>query len=50
MSTFAHFQGIKARRKVIGAYLELVLASLSGWGWVEEVNGENLSRQHPVSL
>lgn len=24
------------------AYLELVLPSLGGWGWVEEVNGENL--------
>jgi len=21
--------------------LKLVLASLSGWGWVEEINGEN---------
>jgi len=21
--------------------LELVFASLSGWGWVEEINGEN---------
>jgi hypothetical protein len=25
-----------------GTYLELVLASLSGWGWVEEINCENL--------
>jgi hypothetical protein len=40
----------KARRRVIGAYLELVLASLSGWSWVEEIDGENLSRQHHVSL
>ena len=24
------------------SYLQLVAASLSGWGWVEEINGENL--------
>jgi len=29
--------------------LELVLARLSGGGWVEEINCENLSRQHHVS-
>jgi hypothetical protein len=40
----------KAGRRVIGAYLELVLASLSGWGWVEEIDGKNLFRQHHVSL
>lgn len=32
------------------SYLELVLASLSGWGWVEEIDGENLFRQHHVSI
>lgn len=26
------------------AYLELVLASLSGWGWVEKIDGENLKK------
>ncbi|KAM3068419.1 hypothetical protein ACMFMF_009234 [Clarireedia jacksonii] len=31
------------------AYLELVLASLSGWRWVEEINCENLFRQHFIS-
>lgn len=31
-------------------YLELVLASLSGWGRVEEIDGENLFRQHHVSI
>lgn len=31
------------------AYLQLVAASLSGWGWVEEVNGENLFEQSNVS-
>jgi hypothetical protein len=35
----------KNPEKAIGAYLELVLASLSGWGWVEEINCENLYRQ-----
>jgi hypothetical protein len=32
------------------AYLELVLASLCRWGWVEEINSENLNRQHLVSV
>jgi hypothetical protein len=32
------------------AYLELVLASHGRWGWVEEIYGENLSRQNHVSL
>jgi hypothetical protein len=32
------------------AYLKLVSASLSGWGWVEEINCENLYRQHHVSV
>jgi hypothetical protein len=35
---------------MIGAYLKLVLASLCGWGWVEEIYCENLNRQHHVSL
>lgn len=26
------------------AYLELVLAGLSGWAWVEEINCENLDK------
>ena len=34
----------------MGAYLKLVLASLSGWGWVEEIDCENLFRQHHVSV
>jgi hypothetical protein len=29
------------------SYLKLVLASLSGWGWVEEINGENLFQVAP---
>jgi hypothetical protein len=29
-----------------GAYLQLVLASLSGWGRVEEIDCENLSNRH----
>lgn len=33
-----------------GTYLELVLASLSGWGWVEEINCENLDEEHRVSV
>ena len=32
------------------AYLELVLAGLSGWGRVEEIDCENLFRQHHVSI
>ena len=40
----------KAWELAIEAYLELVLASLSGWGWVEEINCKNLSRQHHVSV
>jgi hypothetical protein len=32
------------------AYLELVLACLSGWSWVEKIYGENLNRQHHVSI
>jgi hypothetical protein len=31
-------------------YLELVLASLSGCGWVEEINCENLHQKHHVSV
>jgi hypothetical protein len=31
-------------------YLELVLASLRRGGWVEEINCENLFRQHHVSF
>jgi hypothetical protein len=27
------------------SYLELVLASLSCWGWVEEINCENLVKR-----
>jgi hypothetical protein len=34
---------IQAAAVAVGMYLELVLASLSGWGWVEEINCENLS-------
>jgi hypothetical protein len=30
---------------VVDVYLKLVLASLSGWGWVEKVDRENLSIQ-----
>jgi hypothetical protein len=29
-----------------GTYLQLVLASLSGWGRVEEIDCENLSNSH----
>jgi hypothetical protein len=32
----------KSFQSVSYAYLQLVAASLSGRGWVEEVNGENL--------
>jgi hypothetical protein len=32
------------------AYLELVLARLSGRSWVEKIYGENLNRQHRVSI
>jgi hypothetical protein len=35
---------------MMGAYLELVLASLSGCGRVEEINCENLNRQNYVSV
>jgi len=40
-----HEEGSWGRDKV----LELVLASLSGWGWVEKIDSENLFRQHHVS-
>jgi hypothetical protein len=36
--------------EVESSYLELVLAGLSGGRRVEEVNCENLSRQHHVSF
>jgi hypothetical protein len=35
---------------MLDAYLELVLAGLSGWGRVEEIDCENLFRQHHVSI
>lgn len=35
---------------MIAAYLELVLAGLSGRGRVEKINGENLNRQHHISM
>ena len=35
---------------MIVANLELVLAGLSGRGRVEKINGENLNRQHHVSI
>lgn len=35
---------------IMVAYLELVLASLSGCGRVEEINCENLNRQNHVSV
>jgi hypothetical protein len=35
---------------MIAAYLELVLAGLSGRGRVEKINGENLNRQHHISI
>jgi hypothetical protein len=35
---------------MVAAYLELVLAGLSGRGWVEKIHGENLNRQHHVSI
>ena len=30
---------------VVDAYLKFVLASLGGWGWIEEIDRENLSIQ-----
>jgi hypothetical protein len=35
---------------MIAAYLELVFAGLSGRGRVEKIYGENLNRQHHVSI
>lgn len=35
---------------MIEAYLELVLAGLSSRRWVEKIDGENLDRQHHVSI
>jgi hypothetical protein len=35
---------------MIVAYLELVLAGLSGRSWVEEIYCENLNRQHHISI
>jgi hypothetical protein len=35
---------------VFDAYLKLVLAGLSGWGRVQEIDCENLFRQHHVSI
>jgi hypothetical protein len=36
------FHTLKLDINVVDAYLELVLASFSGWGWVEKVDCENL--------
>ena len=40
----------KASDVMLDAYLELVLAGLSGWGRVEEIDCENLFRQHHVRI
>lgn len=50
MSASALDPMFKARGVMMEVYLKLVFASLSGWGWVEEIDCENLNRQYHVSL